>query len=137
MPHSAAVHRVVADRLDVERDRAAIEGARDPGVELRDVLQRPRSAARSILHLRAASSRAAASVCGVSCTAGSAAPVRGFGVMPPPVSGRPGDAEADGDGGRRGRALALRRGRRRLDRAGIDAGELRDAPRQRRKIPSP
>ena len=52
--------------------------------------------------------------------------------MPPPVSGRPGDA----DDGRRGRwwRVSLRRGGGRLDRAGIDAGELRHAPRQRGEL---
>ncbi len=50
--------------------------------------------ARSIFCLRAASSRAAESDCGVTGTAGSVAPGRGLTVMPPPVSGRPGDAPA-------------------------------------------
>ena len=124
------LHRVFADRLDVDRDGAEVEGARDPGIEALDALH-DLVAARSILLLRAASSRAAASVCGVTCD-------RRLGRARTRL--RRHAAAGQRQAGRRRRrgtaagTIALRRGRRRIDRAGIDAGKLRDAPRQRGKL---
>ena len=100
------LHRVVADRLDVDRDDAGVVGARDPGFEPVDARARSRSArGRSWRRapLRAARPRAAAASTGdrrlgARRDAASA-------VMPPPVSGRPG--EVDGAARRRRAARSL------------------------------
>ncbi len=124
------LHRVFADGLDVDRDDACLVGARDPLVEAADVLHDLVSGSGRPSALRAASSRAADSDCGVTGTAGSVAPGRGFTAMPPPVSGRPGAAPPEAAG------------RSVVGATVFDASiapessprELRDAPRQRREL---
>ena len=96
----ARLHRVFADGLDVDRDDARLVGARDPLVEAADVLHdlvSRRGRSWPCARLRAARRT---SDCGVTGTAGSVAPGRGFTAMPPPVSGRPGDGAAGAAAGR-------------------------------------